>query len=76
MYLYTRSGTTWTQRAYVKGSNTERGRRVRQRRGAERRRQDHGGRRPQRGQRGARGLNGNQADNAADDSGAVYVFTN
>ena len=29
VYFFTRSGTTWTQQAYVKGSNTEASRRVR-----------------------------------------------
>jgi len=74
VYLYTRSGTAWTQRAYIKGSNTEKG-------------DEFGSAVAVSGDgriivvgahnedSGARGLNGNQADNAGDDSGAAYVFT-
>jgi hypothetical protein len=74
VYLYTRSGTTWTQRAYIKGSNTGAG-------------DEFGSAVAVSGDgriivvgahnedSAARGLNGNQADNSGDDSGAAYVFT-
>jgi hypothetical protein len=74
VYFFTRSGTTWTHRAYVKGSNTKAadefgsslalsldGRTmVVSARGED---------------SGAKGVNGNQAGTAADESGAAYVFT-
>jgi hypothetical protein len=75
VYVYTRTGTTWTHRAYVKGSNTRAG-------------HEFGsavalsgdGRYMAVGAHnepsGARGLNGNQADTSAEGAGAVYVFTN
>jgi hypothetical protein len=74
VYLYTRSGTAWTQRAYIKGSNTEKG-------------DEFGSAVAVSGDgriivvgahnedSGARGLNGNLNDNSGDDSGAAYVFT-
>ena len=74
VYLYTRSGTTWTQRAYIKGSNTEAG-------------DEFGSAVAVSGDgriivvgahnedSSARGLSGDQADNSGDDSGAAYVFT-
>ena len=74
VYFYTRTGATWTQRAYVKGSNTEAG--------------DEFGSAVALSTDGrilvvgahnedsaGRGVSGNQADNSADDSGAVYVFS-
>ncbi len=74
VYLYTRSGTTWTQRAYIKGSNTEAGDEF----GSAVAVSGDGrmivvGAHNEDG--GTRGLNGNQADNSGDDSGAAYVFT-
>jgi trimeric autotransporter adhesin len=74
VYLFRRSGTTWSQIAYVKGANTEEfdefGTSVALTRdgsvmavGA--RFEDSA----------AAGVNGNQADNALLDSGAVYVFS-
>jgi hypothetical protein len=73
VYFYTRSGSTWTQGAYIKGANTDPG--------------DEFGSAVALSADGrmlvvgahsedsaARGVNGNQADNAADDSGAAYVF--
>jgi hypothetical protein len=74
VYLFTRTGSTWTQQAFVKGSNTgeydEFGSSV----GLSR-----DGRTLVVGARGedsnARGANGNQADNSVDESGAAYVFT-
>jgi FG-GAP repeat protein len=74
VYLYTRTGTTWTPRVYVKGSNTRAG-------------HEFGsaiavsgdGRLMAVGAHnessGARGINGNQLDTAAAGAGAVYVFT-
>jgi hypothetical protein len=73
VYVYTRSGSTWTAGAYVKGSNTDAG-------------DEFGsavalsgdGRTIAVGAHGedsgARGVDGNEADNAAADSGAAYVF--
>jgi hypothetical protein len=73
VYVFTRTGTTWTAGAFVKGSNTEAG-------------DEFGssvalsgnGRIMVVGAHGeggaARGVNGNQADNSSDDSGAAYVF--
>ena len=73
VYLYTRSGTAWTAGAYVKGANTDAG-------------DEFGsgvalsgdGRMMVVGAHSedsaAKGINGNQADNSAADSGAVYVF--
>ena len=74
VYVFTRNGATWTQEAYVKGSNTEAydefGGAVAVSRN---------GRVFLAGARGedssAVGVNGNQNDNAVDESGAVYVFT-
>ena len=74
VYLYTRSGTTWTQGAYVKAANADAG-------------DEFGsavalsgdGRIMAVGSHnedsGAKGINGDQNDNSADDSGAVYIFT-
>jgi predicted amidohydrolase YtcJ len=73
VYVFTRAGTTWQQRAYVKGSNTdafdEFGSSVAlDRTGAtlvvSARGEDSA----------ARGINGNQNDNSADEAGAVYAF--
>ena len=72
VYVFTRSGTTWSQEAYLKASNTEAG--------------DNFGRSVALSSNtvvvgasledsNAIGVNGNQADNSASDSGAVYVFT-
>ena len=73
VYMFTRAGTTWQQRAYVKGSNTdafdEFGSSVAL---------DRTGATlvaSARGEDGAtRGVNGNQASNAAGEAGAAYVF--
>jgi len=73
VYVFTRSGSTWTAGAHVKGSNTEEG-------------DEFGsavalsgdGRMMVVGAHSedsaARGGNGNHADNSAADSGAAYVF--
>jgi hypothetical protein len=75
VYFYTRTGTTWTQRAYVKASNAQLG-------------DEFGsavalsgdGRIMAVGAHGedsaARGINGNQDDDSANEAGAVYVFAN
>ena len=74
VYLFTRNGAEWAQQAFVKGSNTEAF-------------DEFGGSVALNGDGrtlvvGARGedsaaqaVNGDQADNALDESGAVYVFT-
>src|SRR5262249_41634155 len=73
VYVFTRSGTTWTQQGYIKASNTEAG--------------DAFGQVVALSSDGsvlavgapmedsnATGVNGNQADNSALSAGAVYVF--
>jgi FG-GAP repeat protein len=84
VYVFTRAGTRWTQQAYVKASNT----------GEAGATPDSFGDGDQFGvsialsddgrtlavgaiteDSGASGINGNQADNSAMSSGAVYVFT-
>lgn len=73
VYLFTRTGTVWTQKAYVKGSNNEAfdefGSSVALSRD---------GRTLAVGARGedsaAKGVNGNQSDNSVKEAGAVYVF--
>jgi hypothetical protein len=74
VYLLTRTGATWSQLAYVKGTNTqafdEFGGSVALSRD---------GRTMVIGARGedssARGVNANQGDNTVDEAGAAYVFT-
>jgi hypothetical protein len=74
VYVFTRTGTAWTQFAYVKGANTEAfdefGSSVALTRD---------GRTLVVGARGedsgATGVNGNAADNSVDEAGAVYVLT-
>ena len=70
-YVFVRSGTTWTQQAYVKASNTGFGDGFAQAVALS-------GDTLAVGAVGedsnATGVNGNQADNTAQDSGAVYVF--
>jgi hypothetical protein len=74
VYLFSRTGTTWAQKAYVKSSNNEAfdefGSSVALSRD---------GRTMAVGARGedsaAKGMNGNQADNTVKEAGAVYVFT-
>jgi FG-GAP repeat len=74
VYVFTRSGNTWSQQAYVKASNAGAG--------------DNFGRAlalsadgntlaagAARESSSATGIDGNQADNTAGGSGAVYVFT-
>jgi hypothetical protein len=74
VYFFTRTGTTWSQRAYVKSSNDEAfdefGSSVALSRD---------GRTMAAGARGedsgAKGIDGNQADNSVKEAGAVYIFT-
>jgi tartrate dehydratase beta subunit/fumarate hydratase class I family protein len=74
VYFFTRSGTSWAQKAYVKSSNDEAfdefGSSVALSRD---------GRTLAVGARGedsgAKGIDGNQADNSMKEAGAVYVFT-
>jgi len=74
VYVFTRSGSTWTQQAYVKTSNTEAGDNF----GSVLSLSSDGntlavGARLE--DSGATGIGGNQADNSATNSGAVYVFS-
>jgi len=73
VYLFTRNGNAWTQRAYIKASNNEA---FDEFGGSLAVNRD--GRMMVVGARGedssARGVNGNQADNTLDESGAIYVF--
>lgn len=73
VYLFTRTGTTWSQQAYVKGSNTEAFDQFGSAAGLSR-----DGRTLVVTALGedssAKGSNGNQADNSAMESGAAYVF--
>jgi hypothetical protein len=74
VYVFTRSGNTWTQQAYVKASNTEAanffGYAVSL--AADGNTLAVGARNED---SNATGIDGNQADNSAGNSGAVYVFT-
>ncbi len=72
VYVFTRSGTTWTQQAYIKASNTDQ--------------EDRFGWSVSLSgdtlamgafieKSNATGVNGDEADNSASGSGAVYLFT-
>ena len=73
VYYFTRSGTTWTQQAYVKPSNTAAGDEFGSSIALSR-----DGRTMVVGARGedsgAKGVNGNEADNTVRGAGAAYVF--
>jgi hypothetical protein len=73
VYLFRRNGTTWRQEAYIKGSNTEAFDQIGSAVALSR-----DGRTLVATALGedssSRGANGNQADNAAMESGAAYVF--
>jgi hypothetical protein len=73
VYVFARTGTTWTQQAFVKGSNTEAfdefGSAVALSRDGK---TMAVGARAERS--AAKGINGNQGDNSAAEAGAVYVF--
>jgi len=73
VYFYTRGGTTWTQQAYVKSSNSEASDEF----GSSIALSQDGktmlvGARGE--DSGAKGINGNQADNSVRDAGAAYLF--
>jgi hypothetical protein len=73
VYLFTRTGAAWTQRAYIKGARTEAfdefgGSVALSRDGRTMAVSAHGE------DSAARAVNGDQADDTADESGAVYVF--
>ena len=75
LYLFQRTGTTWVQKAYVKGSNTE----AYDEFGSSMAFSTDGkimavGARSEGS--AAKGINGNQNDNSAMGAGAVYIFTN
>jgi hypothetical protein len=73
VYLYTRSGTTWAQQAYIKSSNTRLGWEFGTSLGL-----SEDGKTLLVGARGesssAKGVNGNQADTSVRGSGAAYLF--
>ena len=73
VYVYTRAGTSWTQRTYVKASNSDAGDEFGSSVALSR-----DGRTMAVGAHNedsaAVGINGNEGDNSAADSGAVYVF--
>ncbi len=74
VYVFTRRGATWSQQAYVKASNTAEGDRF----GYSLALSDDGNTLAVGAigeDSGATGVNGNQADNAAEQAGAVYVFS-
>ena len=75
VYLFTRSGTTWTQQAYVKASNAEAYAEFGSAMALSK-----DGKLLAVGARGeasaAKGVNGNQNDHSAMGAGAVYIFTN
>ena len=74
VYMFSRTGTTWTQQAYVKASNTG----TNDRFGSSIQLSGDGNTlavsAPEEGS-AATGIGGNQADNSATASGAVYVFS-
>ncbi len=71
-YVFTRNGTTWTQQAYIKASNTGQGDGFGYGIGFSGDTLVIGA--PYE-KSNATGVNGNQADNSADYAGAAYVFT-
>src|SRR5262249_54827109 len=74
VYVFSRSGTTWAQQAYIKASNTG----ANDRFGSSVKLSGDGNTlavsAPEEDS-AATGIGGNQADNSATDSGAVYVFS-
>jgi hypothetical protein len=73
VYVYVRTGSTWTQQAFVKASNTDAGDQFGWSVAL-----SHDGSTMAVGAQseasGASGINANQADNAAADAGAAYVY--
>ena len=72
MYIFTRSGTTWSQQAYLKASNTERDDLFGYSVSLSGDTLAVGARRES---SSATGVNGSQSDNSTTRSGAVYIFT-
>ena len=72
VYVFTRSGTLWTQQAYIKASNTQAGDAFGTWVALEGDTLAVGAARES---SSATGFNGNQADNSRNDAGAVYVYT-
>ena len=70
-YVFVRNGTTWSQQAYLKASNTEASDSFGVFGGGLRR---HRGRRRVGESSNATGINGDQTDNSALGAGAAYVF--
>jgi hypothetical protein len=74
VYLFTRTGTTWAQEAYIKSTHNEAfdefGNTVAL--SADGRTMVAGARGED---SGATGVNGDQTDNSVDESGAAYIFT-
>jgi len=74
VYFFTREGTTWTQKAFVKSTRNEAFDEFGSALALSR-----DGRTLVVGARGedsaAKGVNGNQADNSASEAGAAYVFS-
>ena len=74
VYVYTRSGTNWSQQAYIKASNTD----ANDRFGSSIALSADGSTLAVGASEeasAATGINGNQADNSASSAGAVYVYT-
>jgi trimeric autotransporter adhesin len=71
VYVFRRSGTQWLQEAYIKGSNTEAGDRFGMSVALDGDTLVVGASRED---SAAQGIDGDQADDSAADSGAVYVF--
>lgn len=74
VYIYTRSGASWTQQAYVKAFNSDAGDVF----GVSVALSNDGNTLAVGGYRedsGSNGVDGDQTDNSAPDAGAVYVFT-
>ena len=73
VYMFTRTGATWAFQSYVKGSNTEKYDEFGSGVALSRNGTMAVGARME--DSGAKGMNGNETDNSATDSGAVYMFS-
>jgi len=73
-YLFVRNGNTWTQRAYLKGSNTEAFDMFGSAAAVSRDGKTFVTGAPMEAS-AARGVNANQNENSAQGSGAAYIFT-
>jgi len=74
VFIYTRTGNTWTQRAYLKGSNTEAFDMFGSAAAVSRDGKTFVTGAPMEAS-AARGVNANQNENSAQGSGAAYIFT-